>query len=247
MGVDMVTKKINAPRKGELAIPERNPIAAAVERVKAREDAQHAMRGARAAKQRHMAGIFGDAARGEWSAVLNKVDDNNVNEHGRLGKTLLMVAAEQGEIGAMEQLVRIGAFKQSTDDCDRDAVFYAMNSANEQAAILLVEMGAGWKHGLEAAVREGKYLLAGRFEVFGATAKEIDALREKYPVPKKILSERVRGINDDSAAVTELEQMFTNHGGMVSASSTKTAVAHGEENTGDQKGRRHDPTTDFIC
>lgn len=224
-------------RQGELAIRRKNPIAAAANmhtlKAKRREE-----------KEKFVRSVFYAALNGKWGTVLSMVNADNVNEPDRLGKRLIMIAAMQDEVRVMERLVYAGAFKQATDDVGRDAVFYAVKEGKERASNWLVRNEAGWERALETAVREGRILLAGRFKVFGATAEEIGALRKKYPVSTMVLSDRVRGVDDNSLAVMALERMFTDHRFPTPTGQKDGASA---EKTPKQGERRHEPTTDFIC
>jgi hypothetical protein len=201
-------KSIGTDKKGKLAVPDKrkNPVAAANEAL---ERMAWAKRQGRAG---FMEVVFEGAREGKWSQVLSMVGRDLVNERDRRGRTLLMLAAMQGDRKAMEGLVEKGAFKSLVDDCERSALVHAMLGGKYAAARWLRESGVNWKGDLEIAVRDRRKLLVrGMIDVLGVTGDDIAEAEAKFD-PKRgpALSSRVKRVRgSDAAAVRGLELLAT--------------------------------------
>jgi len=181
--------------------------------------------------------------RENWDLVVGNVEKEDVDTRDGHGRTLLMLAAMQGNMDSVKSLVEKGAYKSVIDECERSALMHAMLNGHHDVAKWLKEKGADWKADLEIAVRDRrKLLIYSMIEVLGVTGDDVAEAEAKFD-PKRgpPVAHRVKGVGDDALAVMDLERMFTDH--TVSKPAPKGGSSKGEE----QAPRKHEPIGEFIC
>jgi len=179
-----------------------------------------------------------------WKAVLLTLDEDCVNDRDIDGKTLIMVAAMQGNLDVVKKLAEFGAHKGLIDNYERSALAYAIRGGHSETAQWLFE-NTNWKHDLYLAVRDKWVGGIRKFRELGATQEDVDAAEAKCdPNRGSPVAHRVRWIGDASEMVQELELL------PVSRQKTPATPSKPPESGGEEshlKRRNHEFIGEFVC
>ncbi len=235
MNKKTVTKSTGNRNSGETG----NPV------IKAAKSVERSSRSVGEDRAKFMKLMFEGANKGKWHGVLSLVHPKSVNERDGHGRTLIMLAAAQGEMDAVEKLVDKGADVNLWDSCGRTALMHALRNEQHEVAKWLKENGADWKADLEVLVMDRrKMMIFSMIDVLGVTGDDVAEAEAKFD-PKRgpALSHRVRRlIGSDSGAVMGLELLSVPREEILGAAS-KPPGEGGER----AERKNYMRTTDFVC
>jgi len=190
--------------------------------------------------------MFAHAKKGEWGPVfewLESKEYQKINERDDHGKTLLMVAASEGNLKATADLMDKGAYSGLTDKYERSALIHALRNEHYEVARFLRGAGVKWESDLTTALRDGRVLLVKTMqtvlEISDGQVAAIEATLDPNRGPA--LSHRLEGLGEEADAQQELTVMFQSATIKESATS---ALEKGADNASALTGQKK-PFTSF--
>ena len=171
--------------------------------------------------------MFSNAEKGKWGRVLSEINKENINERDGRGRTLLMLAASQGEYVVAQKLVLSGSDVNLEDNYGRSALRYALRHDHPKVALLFKAHGANWKEDLYKVVDGGRALMVQAMrKTLGATDADIEEAEARCSKGRSsAMGRRVRRISGEANALQELTVMFQPE----PANSAKVGHAQGTE------------------